>query len=129
MERIFWVGAGGFLGAVGRYLVAGGIGRIVSPAVFPLGTLVVNVVGCGLIGLLGVASATRFSFSPEARALLFVGLLGGFTTFSAFAFETLALGREGASARAVANVALNVTLCLAAAWGGAVLGRTLWGAP
>lgn len=128
MEKALLVGVGGFVGSVGRYALAGGVQRLFPLALFPYGTLVVNLFGCFLIGLLGAGSEVRNLFGPEARTLLFIGLLGGFTTFSTFAYETLALGRDGESLRAAANVALHVAGCLAAAWAGDALGRAAWGA-
>lgn len=116
------VGCGGFLGSAGRYLVGGWVHRAPALAGFPYGTLVVNVLGCFLIGLAGAAVAERQLFGPEARLFLLVGILGGFTTFSSFAYETLALARDAELARAFANVAAQVVLGLAAAW----LGFALW---
>ena len=90
--------------------------------------MTVNLLGCFAIGLLGAGVDVRNLFSPDVRALVFIGLLGGFTTFSTFAYETLALGRDGESLRAGANVLLHLTGCLLAAWLGAAAGRGLWGA-
>jgi CrcB protein len=88
---------------------------------FPFVTLLVNVLGCAGIGvLMGLAESHAFA-SPEARALLVVGLLGGFTTFSAFANETVAVAQGGAPWLAGAYVLASVALCLAAVW----LGRSL----
>lgn len=129
MERAFLVGIGGFVGSMSRYALSGWVHRLWPGAVFPGGTLSVNAIGCLLIGFLGAGADLRNLFSPEARALLFIGLLGGFTTFSSFAYETLALGRDGETIRAALNVFLNVAGCLLAAWVGSALGRGLWSAP
>jgi CrcB protein len=118
--RILLIGLGGGAGAILRYALATAV-QSAAGGPFPLGTLLVNVLGCFGIGLLeGLAEARAFG-SPEARALLVVGLLGGFTTFSAFANETMTAARDGAPWAAAANVLLSVALCLAAVW----LGRSL----
>ena len=78
-------------------------------------------------GLLAAAADTRNVFGPDVRALVFIGVLGGFTTFSSFAYETLALGRDGQTLRATGNVLVTVLGCLLAAWAGGALGRGLWG--
>jgi CrcB protein len=78
----------------------------------------VNVAGCLLIGAAAAAADTRQLLSPEARLFLMVGVLGGFTTFSTFGYETLALARDGEALRAAANVITHVVLGLAAVWAG-----------
>lgn len=129
MTKLLLVGAGGFLGSVARYALSGGVQRILPGAGFPYGTLAVNLLGCLLIGLLGAGADLRNLFAPETRALLFLGVLGAFTTFSTFAYETLALGRDGESLKVLLNVLLHLAGCLAAAWGGVALGRLVWGSP
>lgn len=121
------VGAGGAVGSALRFLLTGAVHRLLPAVAFPLGTLAVNVVGCFAIGLLAGPPGERPPLNQEARLLLVVGLLGGFTTFSSFAHETLALGRETSLERALANVALQVVLGLAAAWAGALASRWLAG--
>jgi fluoride exporter len=117
------VGLGGAIGSIARYLVAGWMHALVPLALFPIGTLTVNLCGCLLIGLLGGYSDARQAFGPELRVFLFIGVLGGFTTFSSFAYETLALARDAELLRAFANVAAQVVLGLAAAWIGYSLTR------
>jgi fluoride exporter len=90
-------------------------------ASFPAGTLVVNLTGSLLIGLLAGLAESRSLLGPEARLLLVTGLLGGYTTFSAFSLETLVLLRAGQTATAFATVALQVLLGVAAAWAGFAL--------
>ena len=119
------VGTGGFLGAVARYAVSGAVHRFSGFAAFPYGTLVVNLTGCAAIGLLAGWTESRQFLGPEARLFLFIGVLGSFTTFSTFGYETLALLRDGASVRAAANILLHVGVGIAAAWGGLTLSR-LW---
>lgn len=95
------------------------------PLDFPLGTLLVNVAGSLAIGVLYVLLVERLAASLPLRGLLMAGLLGGFTTFSAFALETLLLVETDQPLRAGAYVAASVVLCLAACWGGAMLARQL----
>lgn len=110
------VGAGGFVGSVGRYLVSGWVHRLLPYSAFPWGTLAVNVSGCFLIGLFSGLADSRQLWGPELRLFVMLGVLGGFTTFSSFAYETAALARDADLARALANVALQVALGLCAAW-------------
>ena len=124
MLQTLSIAAGGALGAVLRYWVSSGVYHLTGRA-FPYGTLVVNVVGSLAMGLLFVLLMERSAAAPEWRALLMVGLLGAFTTFSTFSMETLALMQEGAWVRAAANFALSVTACIAAAWLGVRIGRNL----
>jgi CrcB protein len=117
------VGAGGFIGSIGRYLFGGWVHRLLPFATFPFGTLVVNVSGCFLIGLLAGLSDSRQLFGPDVRVFLLIGVLGGFTTFSSFAYETLALARDAEFFRALANIGAQVVLSLAGAWLGYALVR------
>jgi CrcB protein len=115
------VGAGGALGAMARYGVGGLVHRNAALAGFPFGTLAVNLLGCLLIGLGAGLADARQAFSPEARLFVFVGVLGGFTTFSSFGYETLALLRDHEILRAGLNVGLNVFAGLALVWLGYAL--------
>ena len=126
MGRILWVGFGGFLGSIGRYLLSGYIQHLMRGTGFPYGTLVVNLIGCLLIGFLSQWVGTRGFLSPETRLFVFMGLLGGFTTFSTFSNETMSLWQAGASVAALANVAVHVVLGLGAAWLGHVLAYGIW---
>jgi CrcB protein len=114
-KPLLLVALGGALGSVGRYAVVT-LAQAVSPAAFPYGTLAVNVLGCFAIGCLGALVEVRATFGPEARAFLFVGVLGGFTTFSSFAYETTGFLRQAELERALANVLAQNVLGLAAAW-------------
>lgn len=117
-QQILLVGLGGCIGSVARYLVATWV-QSRSGSLFPFGTLAVNVLGCLVIGALMALAVERESLSPNLRLLLVTGVLGGFTTFSAFGYETLALVEiERQPWLALANVALEVVLGLAAAWAG-----------
>jgi CrcB protein len=123
VSPVLLAGAGGFLGSAARYLVGGWVHRLAPFSGFPLGTLAVNVVGCFVIGVLGGWIDGRQLFSPEARVFLLIGVLGGFTTFSSFAYETLALTRDAQFGRALVNVTAQVVLGLGAAWLGHALVR------
>jgi CrcB protein len=125
MRTLGFVALGGALGAVLRHLL-GGLVQARAGVVFPLGTLAVNVAGCLAIGVLTELVESRGGLHPETRALLMVGLLGGFTTFSAFGNETLSLLRDGEPTLAGANVAANVVLGLLAVWAGRVAATLLW---
>ena len=122
MTRFLIVAAGGALGAVARY----GVGRLLPAGGWPWATLTVNVAGGLLMGLLAGWLAFRGGVHGESiRLFAAVGVLGGFTTFSAFSLETLALWRDGAPALALANVGLNLVLGLAACGLGLLFGRSL----
>ena len=94
MHQIIIVGIGGFAGSILRYLLSGWVQRLSNDASFPYGTLSVNVLGCLAIGLLGGWADNAELFSPSARLFLLIGLLGGFTTFSTFGYEAMALLRD-----------------------------------
>ena len=112
------VGAGGLIGAVGRYVIGTWAQGLAGSSSFPLGTLLVNVVGCLLIGVLVGLAETREALNGQVRVFLVVGLLGGFTTYSAFGYETVALLRNGETLAGIANVGLQLALGLAAVWAG-----------
>ena len=123
VSQIFLVGIGGFLGSVFRFLLSGFVHRLIPLSEFPFGTLAVNVVGCLLIGVLNGLAETRQVIGPELRLFLMIGMLGGFTTFSTFGYETLALIRDAEVFRAMGNVALHMFFGLTAVWIGDALGR------
>jgi CrcB protein len=120
MVKLLIVGVGSFLGGMARYALSGLVHRYAG-AGFPYGTLVVNVVGCFFIGAVLHLVEDRTLLGPDARLFVAVGLLGGFTTFSAFGYETIELLRGSELRLALLNVAGNVLLGLAAVW----LGRTV----
>ena len=124
MNQIIAIAAGGAAGAVLRFLMSGWVYTWLGRG-FPYGTLVVNVVGSLLMGLLSVLLIERLSLGPEWRAAILIGLLGGFTTFSTFSIETLNLIEAGAHAKALANAALSVMLCVGAVWVGVIAGRQI----
>lgn len=118
MMQVLYVGIGGFIGACLRYGLV-----IYSPLIFgsklPYGTLIANVVGGILIGLIMKMSATGDLIPPDLRLFLTTGLLGGFTTFSAFSYETVSLFEDGSYLSGTMNISLNLFLSLA----GVVLGK------
>jgi CrcB protein len=118
LTRLLLVGVGGFLGSVLRYAASGAVLAATRYDAFPFGTFAVNAAGCLLIGLISGMAELRGSFSPEQRLFLVTGFLGGFTTFSAFGFETYYLLRTGAFLLAAANAVGQVAVGLAAVWGG-----------
>lgn len=122
MRKLILVGAGGFIGAVLRYAVAGLTERIFKTT-FPIGTITVNVLGCLVIGIVAGMLEVRGALGVGTRLFVMVGILGGFTTFSTFGYETLALTHESQWLRAGVNVGLSVVLGLAAVWVGYTLVR------
>jgi CrcB protein len=122
--NILLVALGGALGSILRYLVNAYAQSIANG--FPLGTLLVNVVGCFVIGFLSHLAEERGMFEDPTRALMFVGILGGFTTFSSFGNETLRLFRNDQLFLALTNIGANLILGLLAVWAGHLLATLLW---
>ncbi|MGZ3332369.1 MAG: fluoride efflux transporter CrcB [Gemmatimonadaceae bacterium] len=113
---LFLIALGGAVGSALRYLIGGAIQRS-SASGYPVGTMVVNVAGCFLIGVF-VRYLLNMQTSAELRALLVVGFCGGFTTFSTFSFETVGLIEGGEYARAATYIVGSVVLCLVATFAG-----------
>ena len=124
MKALLYVAMGGALGAVLRYLISSGIYHWFGRS-FPYGTLVVNVVGSLVIGLLSILLVEKFNVSQEIKLGLVVGVLGALTTFSTFSWDTLHLLEQGFVQKAFLNVLLNVTICIGAAWLGAVWAKSM----
>lgn len=118
-----FVGAG--LGGVLRYLMATGVQQLTGGWVFPIGTCCVNMLGCLLIGFLAQLSEARGLFQNDAKLFLFVGLLGGYTTFSSFGYETIQLLRDGEYLLAALNAVGQVVLGLVMVWLGMIIARFL----
>jgi CrcB protein len=123
IRNILLVGIGGFVGAVLRYLVGGVVLHHTAGWKFPLSTFVVNVAGCLAAGVLMALAVKHDSFSPELRRLLFTGLLGGFTTFSAFGVETVYLLQRHEVMWAGLNVLGTVTVGIGVLWLGVTIMR------
>ena len=116
MRDLLLVGAGGFVGAIARHAMGGWLMALATQPRFPFGTLAVNVLGCALIGVFAAFAEAIPSLNGPARLLLVTGVLGGFTTFSAFGLETLLMLRRGDTALAAAYVAASLVLGLVAVW-------------
>ena len=128
MLAYFWIALGGALGSVGRFWCNGLVSEK-SGATFPWGTLIVNVVGSFIIGVIGAVASPEGRLNPQSRAFatqfFMIGICGGYTTFSSFSLQTLNLLREREWLCAGGNVLLSVVLCMIAVWLGWVLGSTL----
>jgi fluoride exporter len=123
MKYLFlWLG--GILGVTSRYVLGGWVYSITG-ASFPYGTLVVNVSGCLAIGFLGTLAEGRWSFSPNLRLFLFIGLLGGYTTFSSYMFESYKLLQDGEVLLALSNLLISVILGFVGLWVGVLLARII----
>ena len=121
---IFGIAVGGAVGSILRYLVQIQCTHWFGSR-FPLGTLIINTIGSLLIGFLFIVLLERYSVSSEIRLALMTGLLGGFTTFSAFSLETIDLIQQGSLLSAASNIILSVVLCLTACYLGVILARTV----
>ena len=124
MKQLFAIAAGGALGSVLRYGLSTWVHSVVGRG-FPYGTLAVNVLGCLAMGFLFVLLVERMGENTILRAGLLIGVLGGFTTFSAFSIETFNLIEQGALVKATGNMAASLVLCIGATWLGVLLARQL----
>lgn len=124
MRTILGVGLAGAIGALSRY----GLDGLISerfPGTFPLGTFVVNVTGSFLLGLVFVVLTERVAASPALRTTITIGLIGAYTTFSTFSFETVRLIEDGALGTAALNVVATLAIGLFAVWAGMSVGRAI----
>ena len=122
MRQVLAIAAGGAVGSLLRFWMSNWVHSFADRS-FPYGTLVVNVLGCLLMGFLFVLFIERLSDNPALRAGILIGVIGGFTTFSSFSIETFNLIEQGAWAKAVANMSGSLVLCVGATWIGVMLGR------
>jgi len=125
MVKVLLVGAGGFIGSALRYLIGTCVHQWGNGARFPFATLLVNIIGCLVIGFLSQLAEGQELFTSEARAFVFVGILGGFTTYSSFGNETVELWSGEREFLAVANVVGHLILGLGAVWLGRVLAQEI----
>jgi CrcB protein len=124
MPKLFFVGLGGFVGTIFRYWLSGLIARRYGET-FPLGTLVVNAIGCFVIGFLFYYFYDRGLATPTARTVVLIGLIGGFTTFSSYGLQTFTLLRDGQLFLALVNVLASNVLGLTLVWLGYVLAKAI----
>lgn len=124
MQKLFYVGIGGFIGACLRYIIS-----IYSPKLFgtqlPYGTLIVNVIGGILIGLIMELSLTTDLISPNSKLFLTTGIMGGLTTFSTFSYETVTLFSQGSYILAMLNTGLNIVLSMTGVVVGQFISKTI----
>ena len=127
MERVILISLGGAIGTALRYLVSGIAARWLG-ADFPYGTLIVNVVGSFLIGLIQQVGTATLLIPETTRLFLTVGIMGGLTTYSSFSYETIRLAQLGAWGQAWINVLVTTALCLSVCFLGIAAGRLVVGA-
>lgn len=126
IHSVIYVALGGALGSVLRYFLGTWTQSLSKSIDFPYGTLAVNLLGCFAIGFLSQLAESRGAFTPESRAFMFIGILGGFTTFSSFGNETMNLLREGEKLNALANVGANVIFGLMLVGLGRIVAYWIW---
>jgi CrcB protein len=121
-----WIAVGGALGSVARYGCSNLIANMFGQT-FPLGTLVINVLGSFVIGFFATLTGPdgRVLVSGDVRQFVMVGICGGYTTFSSFSFQTLTLAQDGEFFRAGLNVVASVMLCLLSVWLGFIAAAAL----
>jgi CrcB protein len=126
MQAYLWIAIGSALGGIARFWCSGVAARLIGET-FPWGTLIVNILGSFVIGFFGTLTGPdgRVFVGTTARQFVMIGLCGGFTTFSSFSLQTLALMNDGEWAAAGGNIVGSVVLCLAAVWLGHILAASL----
>lgn len=125
MPLFLVAGAGGFIGVTLRFLASYSLQHILVRWKMPFSTMIINIIGCLIIGILGGLAESRAIFSSQLKVFLFIGVLGGFTTFSSFSFETLTLLRDGSHLMALINIFGSLIFGLAAVTAGLYLGKAL----
>lgn len=126
MDKALYVGMGGFIGSVLRYWLGNAVQQFANNPAFPVGILTVNLLGCLVIGFLSQLADLRDIFTPEIRLFVFVGVLGGFTTFSSFGNDTINLLRGGQGFIALLNVGLHIFAGLTCVWLGRSIAWWIW---
>jgi CrcB protein len=124
MQRLIFIGLAGFAGTLMRYWLSEWTARRFGET-FPTGTLVVNLIGCFLVGLFFSLMFDRYLVSPTVRTVILIGLLGGFTTFSSFGLQTFTLLRDGEMGLALFNIAISNVGGLLMVWVGYSLAKIL----
>jgi CrcB protein len=124
MSRLLLIGLAGFVGTLSRYWLSGVVARRYGET-FPLGTLVVNLSGCFVVGLLYYLLQERFVVNPTARTIVLIGFLGGFTTFSSLGLQTFTLLQDGEFALAILNLTVSNFVGLFLVWIGYTLARII----
>ena len=124
MMNLLIIGIGGFIGAILRYIISGFFYDLYGDK-FPYGTLAVNLIGCFALGFFITMAEGKFIISPQMRSFAAIGLLGAFTTFSTFSFETLALLQDELYVSAILNILISVIIGLFAVWAGIVLAKLI----
>jgi fluoride exporter len=122
MMNILIIGIGGFIGAILRYIISGFFYDLYGDK-FPYGTLAVNIIGCFALGFFITMAEGKFIISPQMRSFAAIGLLGAFTTFSTFSFETLALIQNQLYTSALLNILISILVSIFAVWAGIILAR------
>ena len=126
LQNLLIIGIGGFIGAISRYWISGAVQNLSKSYNFPYGTMSVNLLGCFVIGILIQLVEYRGLFSPETRLFVFIGLLGGFTTFSTFALETTNLLRESQWLQGFTNIMITNGFGLLLVLAGRALSQLIW---
>jgi CrcB protein len=126
MVKVLLIGVGGLIGSIVRYFISGAAQSLFGATRFPAGTLIVNLIGCLFIGVLSQLAESRGALTDSTRAFAMVGVLGGFTTFSAFGNETMNAARSGDVMLAVINVLAQVVGGFCCVWLGRALAYAVW---
>ena len=124
IKDVLVISLGAIFGANARWVISRYLAKVIGP-VFPYGTLAINVVGSFMVGFFMIWATERVLLDPRWRLLIVVGFCGAFTTFSSFAFETMAYFEQGQWALMLTNFVANNLLCLLAALGGMVVARAI----
>lgn len=122
MEKYVFIGLGGFLGSIARFWLASFV-QNKTESLFPYGTMLVNISGCFVIGLLMTLFQEKIVVGQNIRLFVIIGLLGGFTTFSSFSYDTIALLKSGNFLSAGLNAGVSLFGCLIATWAGFYIGE------
>lgn len=125
MLKLLLAGFGGLIGSALRYAMSNWLYTLTDYPLFPYAVMVINIIGCLLIGFLSGLAETREFFTPEVRIFLFIGILGGFTTFSSFGYDTFGLLRDAQFFYAALNICIQVFVGLGAVWGGYTVAKLL----